>query len=62
MKPGDSGERMTPEEYKEHAKPKDRARKSTRGKGAGRGAKKGGAVKGMAPLSKSRGEGTGDQL
>jgi hypothetical protein len=53
---------MTPEEYKEHVKAKDMARKSTKGKGAGRGAKKGGAVKGMAPLSKSRDGGTGDQL
>jgi hypothetical protein len=53
---------MAPEEYKEHVKTKDRARKSARGKGAGRGAKKEGAVKGMAPLSKNRGGGTGDQL
>ena len=50
---------MTPEEYKEHIKAKDRARKH---KGGGGGAKKGGAVKGATPLLESRDECTGKEL
>ena len=50
---------MAPEEYKEHNKAKDRARKH---KGGGGGAKKGGAVKGATPLLESRDECTGKEL
>ena len=50
---------MAPEEYKEHNKAKDRARKH---KGGGGGAKKGGAVKGSTPLLESRDECTGKEL
>jgi hypothetical protein len=45
---------MTPEEYKEHNKAKDRACKH---KGGGGGAKKWGAGKGTTPLLESRDEG-----